>query len=110
MRSNRRHHALDRIFDVSIRRPQRLAGAREFQQGIDEIGHLIHRDSNFLIKFLALIGRQPALAQKFRVGYDRRQRMPQIMRDRTGHPPDGGQALGFQQFLLRLLKGWRASG
>ena len=50
------------------------------------------------------LGCQVALAKKLRVRHDCRQRMPQIVRDRTRHPPDRRQPLRIQQFSLCFLQ------
>src|ERR1700730_11559850 len=74
----------------------------KFWMRVDQLGHLIHCDSNFLIELFPLIGGQPALAEEFSVGNNGRKRVTQIMRDRTSHAPDGGEPLRLQQLLLRL--------
>ena len=40
--------------------------------------------------------------QELGVGHDRCQRVTQVVRDGTGHAPDGGELFGFQQVLLTL--------
>ncbi len=70
----------------------------------------MHRDANFEVELFALAGRKVGLGQKLSVGQHRGQRMPQVVRDRTGHGADGGQPLGVQQALLRMLQALAHSG
>jgi hypothetical protein len=104
MRLHSLHRSIDRRANVSIRGTQRLSRAREFQQRLDQIGHLIDGNPYLGVKIFALIRRQVAFAKKFRIRHDRRQRMPQIVRDRTRHPPNRRQPFRIEQFALRFLQ------
>src|SRR5580698_4434740 len=102
VQSNRLHRSLDSFCDVSVSRAQRFARAGEFKQGIDEVRHQVHAGSNFLIQLFALRRGQVTVAKEFGVGDDSGKRMPQIVRNGTGHPPDGGKLFGLQQITLAL--------
>ena len=94
------HCVFDGVFHIGMSEPQRLPGTRKLQKRVDQVGHLIHCDANFLIEFLALLGGQPALTEELGIGDDRGQGMPEIMRNRARHTANGGEPLRFQQLLL----------
>src|SRR5208282_556027 len=50
------YHAFDRFLYAAICPPQGFPGARELQQRIDQIRHLINCDPNLLVQLLPLIG------------------------------------------------------
>jgi len=50
------NRAFNRILDSTVAWPQRFARAREFKQGLDEVGHLIDGDADFAVELLALRG------------------------------------------------------
>ena len=104
MQADRLNRPLDRFRDVAVSGVQRFAGAGEFEQGIDEVGHQVHAGPNFLIQLLALRRREVTVAQEFGVGDDGGEGVAQIVRNRTGHASDGGQLFGLQQVALALEK------
>ena len=83
---------------------ERLAGAGELEQRVDEIGHQIHARANFLIQLFALRGREMAVAEEFGVGDDGGEGMAEIVGNGTGHASNGGELFGFEQIALTFQK------
>src|ERR1700682_486811 len=90
---NRMDGALQRFLDPAEYSPERFSCLRKFQQGIDEIRHLIDGRADLSIKFFALARIEAFLAKKLRVGNDCCERMPQIVRNGAGHAADGYKPL-----------------
>ena len=95
-------HPIHRLFDAAISAPQRFSSAGELEERLDQFGHLVNGNADFLVKLLALICGQAAFAQKFGVGDDSSEGVAKVVRNRTCHTPDRGQPFGFQQLLLGL--------
>src|SRR5579864_6123943 len=81
---------LDRFRNVPIRGTQRFAGAGKFEQRIDEVSHQVHARANFLVQFLALRRSEVTVDEEFGVGDDGSEGMTEVVRNGTGHAPDGG--------------------
>ena len=58
------HCVFDGVFHIGISEPQRLPGTRKLQKRVDEVSHLIHCDTNFLIEFLALLIEQACVLHR----------------------------------------------
>src|ERR1700722_1224642 len=75
------HSSLYGFRNAGVSGIERFPGPGEFEQGIDEVRHLIYADANLLIQLFALSARQAAIAEELRIGNDRRQGMAQVVRD-----------------------------
>ena len=88
MQAHRLCRSLHSLNQAGIGWVQRFSGAGEFEQGVDEVGHLIHASAHFLIQLLALCGGQAAIAEKLRIGDHGGERVAKIVGDGTGHASD----------------------
>lgn len=102
MQADGLQRSLNRFRDQAVSRVQRLARARELQQGIDEIRHQIHAAPNLLVEFFPLCGGEVGFHQELGIGDDGGQGMAEIVRDRTRHTANGGQLFRLQQIPLTL--------
>src|SRR5438132_11214171 len=89
MRANGQNGTFDRVFNRTEHTTDRLTNLREFEQRIDEVGHLIDCRSNLLIELFALIAAEIFVAEKLGIGDDRRQWVPEVMGYGTRRPSDG---------------------
>src|SRR4029077_8195637 len=91
-----------RIANIAERGSQRLARTRELEQGVDEVRHQVHAALHFLVKLLALLGREVTVDQEFRIGDDGGERVAEVVGNGTGHTANRGQLLGLKQIALAL--------
>ena len=105
MRANGLYDTAHTFAHASITRMQRGAHPAKIPEGNQSTPSFAPLPSGLPDRVLHAVRGEARLAEKFRVGQDGSQRMPQIMRDGTGHAPNGCQPLGFQQLLLGLHQG-----
>src|SRR5215472_8261689 len=94
---------LHNLLNVATLQTQRFASAGELEQRFDQFRHIEDRSTDFLKQFLTIVALATAVSKKLRVGINRGKMMPQVVRNRIGHPADRGQALGLEELALRTL-------
>src|SRR5271154_61585 len=77
---------------------------RQFAHRIDQVRHLVRSRDDFLVDFGFREFHVFGFAEKLRIGNDSSKVVPEIVRDRAGSSPEGGDAFGFGTLLLRSQK------
>src|SRR5207302_9262628 len=93
VQAHRLHGALHSFNHAGIGWAQGFSGPGKFEQGVDEVRHLVYAGADFLIQLFALRGGEASVAKKLRVSKHGGQGVTKVERDRTCHASDGGQLL-----------------
>src|ERR1700681_1634727 len=104
MRPHRVNCALNAPFESRAYRSHGFSCPGKLENGIDEVGQLVHSDPNLFVDFAALCVGEIRFAQEFCIGNHRGERMPKIVRDRCRHLSYGREPLSLQQSPLSELE------
>ena len=101
-------HVLYRAFNQRVHRlatqVKYLTCLAEEKQGLNEVGHALHRVPDLEKQFRALLRTGLRQAHELSIGVDGGKMMTQIVGNRAGHSADGGQTIGFQQFAVTAFE------